>query len=151
METNAADIESATLWLSNTRFNHIETVVVGCLVMFMENVSIPKGTVNGATTTVQEIECSSNGMVTSITVQFINSEAKMKLKRQTFQYKYTSEAYYYKASFPIVLAYAITGHKSQGATIATNVLIDIQNAFSPGLTYVMLSWVTNQRNLKIKG
>jgi ATP-dependent exoDNAse (exonuclease V) alpha subunit len=63
----------------------------------------------------------------------------MKLKRQTFQHIYTYEAYYYKASFPIVLAYAITGHKSQGATIATNVLIDIRNAFSPGLTYVMSS------------
>jgi hypothetical protein len=37
----------------------------------------------------------------------------MKLKKQTFEHKYTYEAYYYKASFPIVLAYAITGHKLQ--------------------------------------
>jgi hypothetical protein len=79
METNAVDIESVASWLSDIRFNHIETVTVGCLVMFTENVSIPKGVVNGATTTIQEIECSSDGMVTSIIVQFIDSEAKLKL------------------------------------------------------------------------
>jgi hypothetical protein len=112
METNATDIESAASWLSDTRFNHIETVAVGCLVIFTENVSIPKGAVNGTTATVQEIECSSDGMVTSITVQLIDSEVKMKLKRHTFQHIYTYEAYYYKASFPIVLAYAMTGHES---------------------------------------
>ena len=43
------------------------------------------------------------------------------------------------------------GHKSQGATISTNVVVDIRNAFAPGLTYVMLSRVTNRANLKIKG
>jgi hypothetical protein len=39
-----------------------------------------------------------------------DTKVKMKPKRQTFQHKYAYEAYYYKASFPIVLAYAITGH-----------------------------------------
>jgi hypothetical protein len=151
METNAAEIESIASWLFDTRFNYIEIVAVECLIMFTKNVNILKGTINGATATVQEIECSSDRMVTSITVQLIDSKVKMKLKLQTFQYRYTYEAYHHKASFPIVLAYAITGHKSQGATIATNVLINIQNAFSPRLTYVMLFQVTNQRNLKIRG
>ncbi len=41
----------------------------------------------------------------------------MILKRQTLQYKYTHEAYYYKASFILVLTYAIIGHKAQGTTI----------------------------------
>ena len=81
MVTNAADIESATSWLSDTRFNHIEIVVVGCLVMFTKNVSIPKGTVNNATAMVQEIECSVDSMATSITVQLIDTKIKMKLKR----------------------------------------------------------------------
>jgi hypothetical protein len=34
------------------------------------------------------------------------------LKRQTFQYRNTYEGYYYKTSFPIVLAYVITCHKA---------------------------------------
>jgi ATP-dependent DNA helicase PIF1 len=45
----------------------------------------------------------------------------------------------------------MTSHKSQGATIATKVIIDIKKTFAPGLTYVMLSIVTNQNNLKIIG
>ena len=68
METNVADIESVASWLSDTRFNHIERVAVGCLVMFRENVSILKGIVNGATAIVHEIECSNDSMVTSMTV-----------------------------------------------------------------------------------
>jgi ATP-dependent DNA helicase PIF1 len=41
------------------------------------------------------------------------------------------------------LAYAIIGHKSQGTTISSKVIIDIKKTFAPGLTYVMLSRVTN--------
>jgi hypothetical protein len=109
METNTIDVESATLCFSDIRFNLIEIVAVGCLVMFTENVSISKGAINGATAMVHEIECFNDGMVTSITVQLTDTEVKMKLKRQLFQHKNTYEAYYYRASF---LPYAITGHKS---------------------------------------
>jgi len=52
-------------------------------------------------------------------------------------------------SFPITLAYAITSHKSQGATISSKVFIDIKEALALGLTYVMLVKVTNRKNLKI--
>jgi hypothetical protein len=72
----------------------------------------------------------------------------MFLKKHTFQHKYTYEAYYYKASFPITLAYVIIGHKLQGRTINSKVIIDIKEAFAHGLTYVMLSRVTNRKNLK---
>ena len=45
--------------------------------------------------------------------------------------------YYYKALCPIVLAYAMTSHKSQGATISIKVIVHIQNIFEPELTYLM--------------
>ena len=70
---------------------------------------------------------SSDGMVISITVQLTDTEIEMKLKRQTFQHRYT-----YEGSFSIFSAYAITGHKLQGATITSNVLVNIRHAFSPG-------------------
>jgi ATP-dependent exoDNAse (exonuclease V) alpha subunit len=47
------------------------------------------------------------------------------LKRQTLPHKYTSETYLLKSSFSIVLAYAITSHKAQGATIKSKVIIHI--------------------------
>ncbi len=72
----------------------------------------------------------------------------MILKKYTFQHKYTYEAYYYKTSFPITLAYVIIGHKSQGRTINSKVIINIKQAFALGLTYVMFSRVTNRKKLK---
>ena len=45
-----------------------------------------------------------------------------------------------------ILAYAMTGHKSQGATISTRVIVDIRNTFASGLTYVILSRTTNRQN-----
>ncbi len=70
----------------------------------------------------------------------------MIFKKHTFQHKYTYDGYYYKESFPITLAYAIIGHKSQGTTISSKFIINIKEAFAPGLTYVMLSRVTNRKN-----
>jgi hypothetical protein len=118
--------------------------------MFTKNESISKEAVNVTTAMVHEIDCSTNSMVISITLQLIDTNIKLKLKRQTFQHGYLNVAYYYKASFSIVLAYAIINHNTQGATIASNILIDIQNAFFPRLIYVMLSRLIDQRNLKIR-
>ncbi len=49
------------------------------------------------------------------------------------------------------MAYAIIGHKAQGATITSKVFIDVRDSFAIGLTYVMLSKVTNHANLMICG
>jgi ATP-dependent DNA helicase PIF1 len=75
----------------------------------------------------------------------------MVLKKHIFQHKYTYDGYYYKTTLPITSAFAITGHKSQGATISSKDIIDIKEAFAPGLAYVMLSRVTNRIFLKIIG
>jgi ATP-dependent DNA helicase PIF1 len=116
--------------------------------MFIEHVNIPKGVENGATKTITSIILDPQNNVTSIEVQLTNNSTKMILKKHSFQHKYTYDGYFYKASFPIILAYAMTSHKSQGATIATKVIIDIRKKFAHGLTYVMFSIVTIQNNLK---
>jgi hypothetical protein len=43
------------------------------------------------------------------------------------------------------------GYKSQGATIVTKVVMDINGTFTLGLTYVMVFRVRNQNNLNIIG
>jgi len=48
-----------------------------------------------------------------------------------------------------MLISGIIGHKSQGATISSKVMIHICESFSQGLMYVMLSRVTSQKKLKI--
>ncbi len=65
-----------------------------------------------------------------------------------FRHKYTYDRYYFKESFPIILAYAMTNHKSQGATIFTEVIIDMKQAFTLNITYVMFFKVINRINLR---
>jgi ATP-dependent exoDNAse (exonuclease V) alpha subunit len=48
-----------------------------------------------------------------------------------------------------MLGYAIIGHKSQGETISSKVMIHIHESFTRGLVYVMLSRVTTRKKLKI--
>jgi len=48
-----------------------------------------------------------------------------------------------------LLGYAIIGHKSQGATISSKVMIHIREAFTRGLVYVLLFRVTSDFFLKI--
>jgi hypothetical protein len=63
--------------------------------------------------------------------------------------RYTFNSKFFKSTFPLVLAYAMAGHKCQGATICSKVLVDVRKAFSFGLTYVMLSRVTKRTHLRI--
>lgn len=50
--------------------------------------------------------------------------------------------------FPIVLAYAVTCHKSQGLTLSAAV-VHCSSEFVPGLTYVALSRVKEPENLQV--
>ncbi len=63
---------------------------------------------------------------------------------------YTSKGRFYKSTFPVALAYAMIGHKSQlWPIISSKILINIQNAFAPILTHVMLSKVAEWKYLTI--
>lgn len=57
----------------------------------------------------------------------------------------------YKRAFPLALSYAMTGHRSQGATIKSDVIIDVRDAFVPGLLYVMISRVERRSQIHIVG
>ncbi|CAE7943265.1 pfh1 [Symbiodinium sp. KB8] len=50
---------------------------------------------------------------------------------------------------PLVLAYAISVHKSQGMTIS-KLKINLQGCFSPGQAYVAFSRATDRRNLEVE-
>jgi hypothetical protein len=69
--------------------------------------------------------------------------------KKSIQNKYDFQGHFYKASFPLMLGYAITGHKSQGATISSKVMIHIRESVAQGLVNVMLSRVTSRKILKI--
>jgi hypothetical protein len=56
-----------------------------------------------------------------------------------------------KATFPLLLGYAITAHRAQGATLTGRTIVHVRKAFAPGMVYVMLSRVTTRDNLFIIG
>jgi hypothetical protein len=49
MNTNVANIEHIQSWLHDTSFNHINKIAIGALVMFINNINIPKGAINRST------------------------------------------------------------------------------------------------------
>ena len=58
-------------------------------------------------------------------VALMDTLREMVFKRHTFQHEYTYEGYYYKTTFPMVLAYAMTWHNCQDAITRTNAMVDI--------------------------
>ncbi len=126
--TNATNIEHIEIWLNDKSFNHINNIT---LFMFTKNGNLRKGVVNGAATTIKSIIFYSQNNVTTIEVQLTNKSTKMIIKKRHFQHKYKYDGYYYKTSFLIVVTYTMISHKSQSATIATKVVIDIKNLSHP--------------------
>lgn len=45
----------------------------------------------------------------------------------------------------------MTGHRSQGATLLGDIIIDVRSAFAPGMLYVMLSRLCSRHQLIIVG
>jgi hypothetical protein len=149
IRSNVTAIDELQGWLHDPDFIQIKTAVVGSLVMLTININLERKPANGTPASIWSINLDLQGQVDSIIVTINHSGKSLKLTRRTIQYKYTFNGKFYKLAFPLALAYAMTGHKCQRATICSKVLVDVRKAFSPSLTYVMLSRVTESRHLKI--
>jgi hypothetical protein len=95
-----------------------------------------KGVVNGAMAIVIFINFDDSKNRSNIIMRILNIGFELVLK-QCYKKKYTYENNFYKAIFPIILGYAITSYKTQGTIISNKIIVKIQNAFAPSLTYVM--------------
>jgi hypothetical protein len=149
VRSNATNIDDLQGWLHDPDFNQMKTAAVGCLVMLTVNINLKSRLAKGTPASVRSINLDPKGQVDSITVTINHSGESLKLTRHTIQYKYTFNRKFYKSTVPLALAYAMTGYKCQGATICSKVLVDVRKAFSPGLTNVMFSRLTESRHLKI--
>ena len=69
----------------------------------------------------------------------LDSGNTIAVTRSCVEKQYDATSAHSKLTFPLMLAYAITGHIAQGATIAGKTMVFIHEAFAPGLVYVMLS------------
>ncbi|KAK9834758.1 hypothetical protein WJX74_009644 [Apatococcus lobatus] len=137
-------------WCKERHFHELPCVAVGCKVMLNENLDIEKGAVNGATATVLSLHSHRNELH-KILVRFDHNGQEYAITRTRFKTYVLDRQRFFKRAFPLTLAYAFTVHKAQGATLPGGAILYIREAFTPGLTYVALSRVTNRSNLHIIG
>ena len=89
--------------------------------------------------------------VDSLDIKLRDSDVSCNCTRSQFSKKYSDGKQYYKNTFPLMLSYAITAHKAQGATMSGPTVVHPGRVFCPGQMYVMLSRITDRRNLRIVG
>lgn len=116
-------------------------LTVGAQVMLVINLDFDKGLVNG-----------SRGVVTKVgpepTVIFDNGCEEV-IERCYFESD-TGNTILRRLQFPLILAWALTIHKCQGATL-TNVITDLRKVFCNGQSYVTLSRVKSLEGLFLLG
>ena len=115
---------------------------VGTRVMLLQNIDVAGGLCNGSCGYVSALH------EKSVEVKFDNGTIK-ELKRSPFHLHFKGKKVIERKQIPLMYAYGITIHKSQGLTM-DNLYIDMKRIFSPGQCYVALSRVKSLDGLYIK-
>ena len=136
------DFEVSNL-INNSPSIHELKIKIGARVMCIVNYDMDNEICNGSQGSIQDI-VSFNNEIKTVIVLFDNG-----IKKVMNKYVWQSETYPNIAlfQFPLVLAWAITIHKIQGATL-DNAIMDIGNdIFEYGQTYVALSRIKTLNGL----
>ena len=110
-------------------------LAVGARVMLRRNINTEYGLVNGAIGTVLAITSA------SVTVKFDNIPEPYEVTKIKSRFCVLKHFYIHREQFPLILAFSITIHKSQGLSL-DNAIIDLSNkVFGDSMAYVALSRV----------
>ena len=121
---------------------------IGAKVILTNNVNVKAGAANGCTGRIVAFNRQGE-RIKSITVEMDTSKQLIRVWRSSVHMTWFNTQAYQKKTFPMMLGYAITAHRCQGATVSKGVILHVSGAFAPGLLYVMLSRVTESRLLSI--
>ena len=112
------------------------TIAVGALVMLRRKIDTGRGLVNGA------LGCVSAISKDSIEVLFDHyPTSRVKIQSVKSKFQVMKRFYVLRKQFPLILAYAITIHKSQGISLDCAIVDLSQDVFATGMAYVALSRV----------
>lgn len=140
--TNAPFESFSKNWILNENFYTLKEVAIGASVVVTKNLNLRVGASNGGRGVVEGF-VEKNGQIDKIKVRMCSSQAMVRVSaRSKSSNLYHDAIQYTKHAFALRLGYAMTGHKSHGATISEQVIIHVRDGFCPGLLYVMLSRVT---------
>lgn len=133
--------------------DEVLTLKEGAQIMFLRNDTEEGAYFNGKLAKVQKINND------DIKVEFLDDNGTYFLKKEIWENKvYTIDKTTNEISqeivgsfkqYPVRLAWAITIHKSQGLTF-DKAVIDVEDAFAMGQTYVALSRCTNLKGMVLK-
>ena len=118
-------------------------LAIGARVMLRRNIDTTIGLVNGAIGTVL---CISKEQ---IKVKFDHISAPYDVERVQNKFMVMKNFYVYRQQFPLMLAYAITIHKSQGLSLDCTIVDLSDRVFSAGMAYVALSRVRSLAGLHL--
>lgn len=93
--------------------------------MITQNLDLESGAANGATTQIASIRLQID-MRDEIRLRITCSDKEVAVRRSSVKNLYHNEKRYFKATFPLMLGYAITAHRSQGATLRGKVIVDVK-------------------------
>jgi len=115
----------------------------GAQVMLTRNINVDAGLCNGTRAVVRDISRN------YVTVQLKNGVETI-IHRYKFEYKdKMCKIKVYRQQIPLILAYAVTIHKSQGSTLDSSIVDLGDSIFGCGQAYVALSRVRNLESLKL--
>ena len=124
----------------NTRAEYNLHLKIGCRVMLIHNLNVSSKLCNGAMGTVVNLDHN------SVTVNFdglgITTILPVEIELNSPDGKFI------RKQIPLILAYAITIHKSQGLTLE-NACIGMKQIFAQGQAYVALSRLKTAKGLRI--
>jgi ATP-dependent DNA helicase PIF1 len=120
------------------------TMAVGAQVMLIKNLEVESGLVNGSRGVITDF----SGETGLPVVIFDNGETRT-LEMEQFETE-SGKLVLTRMQIPLILAWALTIHKCQGATI-TNVITDLTGVFEEAQVYVTLSRVCSLEGLFIRG
>jgi len=127
-------------------------VCIGARVMLKRNINVEAGLVNGAiglVTGFQKSKTECGIQISSVNVKFENITDSVKIERQSSTFEVLKSIYFTRKQFPLILAFAITIHKSQGLSLNTAIVDVGQTSFGSGMTYVALSRITSLNGLHL--
>jgi hypothetical protein len=151
---------AAREFVARPNFHELTHVAVGARVIYNTTDDKSTGATNSAQGVVVEVITGDapEGMQLPAGVPWVqavhvllDSGEPVIAERSIFKNAHPFGVPVHKATFPIQLAYAMTAHRAQGATLHGVTIIDVCNAFAAAIVYVMLSRSVRRDRLFILG
>ena len=144
----AVEMPELDAWATDPSFHRLSCIAIGAPVVFTANTDVAQDAANGCTGTIVGVR-RYRARISTVRVRLDDNDHEIDVHRRTIHRTWLRGQEYRRETFPLELAYAITAHKAQGATLRSLTVVHPRRVFCPGQLYVMLSRVTDRAMLRL--